>query len=82
MNKKPWLINLMKKLTERRKGAEVPDVPKQYKAAVDRGVFEIMRAAEGLMVFSGELGGDVVELESENLTVKITRKGKKTRGNQ
>jgi len=74
VNENAWLRSILKKLAARRKGAEVPDVPKQYKAAVDRGVFEVMHAAEDLMVFSGELGGEAIELESEDLTVKITRK--------
>ena len=77
MNKYAWLINIIKKLAERRKGAEVPDVPKQYKAAVDRSVFQVMHAVEDLVAFSGELGSDVIELESENLMVRITHKGKK-----
>lgn len=54
----------------------IEDVPKQYKNMVDKNISNLMNSAKNLMAVVGELGGDNLEIESENenIIVRILQK--------
>ncbi len=57
------------------------DVPIQYKKATDDNVIKIMESATILMAISGELGGTNIQLSSDEIIVKITKKPKAEKRN-